>query len=99
PTPYADAHLAYAAPDPGRFHIPGHGGGPGADPKLVELAGETALRHDIPALIEGIDVGEHPTPFEQGQELAAGAWGAERSWYLVNGATQGNHAAILSLAH
>jgi arginine decarboxylase len=98
-TPYADALLAYAARDPGRFHIPGHGGGPGADPKLIELVGETGLRNDVPALIEGIDVGEHPTPFEQGQALAAEAWGARRSWYLINGASQGNHAAVMTLAH
>jgi len=98
-TPYLTALLEYAAREPGRFHIPGHKGGAGADPALVELVGETGLRHDIPALIEGIDVGPTPTPFEQGQQLAAEAWGARRSWYLVNGASQGNLAACLALAH
>src|SRR5947199_74198 len=33
-TPYLDALRAYAARDPGRFHVPGHKGGPGADPAL-----------------------------------------------------------------
>jgi arginine decarboxylase len=99
PTPYLSALLDYAARDAGRFHVPGHKGGIGADPSLVELVGHTALRHDIPALIEGIDVGPMPTPFEQGQRLAAEAWGARRSWYLINGASQGNHAACLALAH
>jgi arginine decarboxylase len=98
-TPYLDALIAYAARDPGRFHIPGHKGGTGADPALVALAGETALAHDIPALIEGIDWGPHPTPFERAQALAAEAWGARRSWFLVNGASQGNHAVCLALAH
>jgi arginine decarboxylase len=98
-TPYLTALLDYAARDPGRFHIPGHKGGDGADPALVDLVGEAGLRHDIPALIEGIDVGPTPTPFEQGQRLAAEAWGARRSWYLINGASQGNHAACLALAH
>ncbi len=97
-TPYVDALLAYAARDPDRLNIPGHKGGPGADPALAELAGEAALRNDVPALIEGIDVGVD-SPFQQAQRLAAEAWGAGRSWFLVNGASQGNHAACLALAH
>jgi len=98
-TPYLDALLAYAARDPGRFHIPGHKGGPGADPALRALVGTEGLAHDIPALIEGIDVGPHPTPFEQAQRLAADAWGAQRTWFLINGASQGNQAACMTLAH
>ena len=35
---------------PGRFHVPGHKGGAGADPGLVEALGERALALDIPAL-------------------------------------------------
>lgn len=97
-TPYLDAVLAYAARDPDRLNIPGHKGGPGADEGLLALAGEAALGHDIPALIEGIDVGPD-SPFQEAQRLAADAWGAERSWFLVNGASQGNHAACLTLAH
>lgn len=54
---------------------------------------------DIPALIEGIDAGVEPTPFEQAQALAAQAWGARRTWFLINGASQGNHVACLALAH
>jgi lysine decarboxylase len=98
-TPYLDALLSYAEREPGRFHVPGHKGGPGADPGLRALAGEAALSHDIPSLIEGIDVGREPTPFEQAQRLAAEAWGARRSWFLINGASQGNQAACLALAH
>lgn len=98
-TPYLDALLAYAARDPGRFHIPGHKGGPGADPGLRDLVGAEGLTHDIPALIEGVDVGPKPTPFEQAQRLAADAWAARRTWFLVNGASQGNQAACMTLAH
>jgi lysine decarboxylase len=98
-TPYLDALLAYAAREPARLNIPGHKGGSGADPALVELLGEAALRDDIPALIEGIDVGPPPTPFQRAQELAAEAWGARRSWFLHNGASQGNHAACFALRH
>ena len=98
-TPYLDALRAYAARDPGRFHVPGHKGGPGADPALRDALGPAALALDIPALTYGIDVGAEPTPFEQAQILAAEAWGARRAWFLVNGASQGNHVALLTLAH
>ena len=98
-TPYLDALRAYAARGPGRLHVPGHKGGPGADPRLREAVGEAALAIDIPALVYGIDAGPEPTPFQRAQELAARAFGARRSWFLVNGASQGNHVALLALAH
>ena len=96
--PYLEALRAYAARNPGRFHVPGHKGGPGADPQLREAIGDRALELDIPALTYGIDAGPAPTPFQQAQQLAAEAWGARRSWFLINGASQGNHAACLTLA-
>lgn len=98
-TPYLDALRAYAERGPGRFHVSGHKGGLGADPGLVEAFGERVLALDIPALMYGIDVGEEPTPFAQAERLAAEAWGARRTWWLVNGASQGNHVALLTLGH
>jgi arginine decarboxylase len=97
--PYLDALVEFAAREPGRFHVPGHKGGPGADPALLEAFGAGAFDLDIPALIEGIDVGEEPTPFQRAQTLAAEAWGARRSWFLVNGGSQGNHAACIAMRH
>jgi arginine decarboxylase len=79
--------------------VPGHKGGAGADPRLVEAIGDRALALDIPALMWGIDVGVEPTPFAEAQRLAAEAWGARRTWFLVNGASQGNHVALMTLAH
>src|SRR6476620_1948988 len=97
--PYLDALRAYAARDPGRLHVPGHKGGSGADPGLVEAIGERALEMDIPALTYGVDVGAEPTPFQEAQTLAAEAWGASRCWFLINGASQGNLVAGMTLAH
>jgi lysine decarboxylase len=98
-TPYLDALREYAARDPARLHVPGHKGGPGADPGLLDAIGERALSLDIPALTHGVDIGSEPTPFERSQRLAADAWGAARAWFLINGASQGNIAAALALAH
>jgi arginine decarboxylase len=98
-TPYLNALQEYAARRPGRFHVPGHKGGEAADPGLVDALGTGALDLDIPALTPGIDQGPEPTPFQQAQLMAADAWGARRTWFLVNGASQANHVALLTLAH
>ncbi len=97
--PYLEALSDYARRDPARLHVPGHKGGRGAEEQLLEALGEKALAMDIPALTYGIDIGPDPTPFERAQRLAAQAWGARRTWFLVNGASQGNIAAALALAH
>jgi lysine decarboxylase len=96
--PYLEALRAYANREPGRFHVPGHKGGRAASPELREAFGLQALRMDVPALTQGIDTGPEPTPFQQAQLLAADAWGARRTWFLINGASQGNHAACVTLA-
>jgi len=97
--PFVDALLAYAAREPGRFQVPGHKGGAGADPAMRELVGEAGMRNDVPSVTEGVDIGPEPTPFQRAQTLAAEAWGARRTWFLMNGASQGNHSTCLALAH
>jgi lysine decarboxylase len=96
--PYLDAVVAYGFRGPGRFHVPGHKGGPGADPGLRYALGDRALGIDIPQDIFGVDLGPKPTPYERAEALAAEAHGAARTWFLTNGATQGNHALCLALA-
>jgi arginine decarboxylase len=96
--PYLDALVAYGFRGSTRLHVPGHKGGAGADPGLRWALGERALLLDVPQDTEGIDMGPEPTPYAQAEELAASAYGAERSWFLTNGATQGNHALCLALA-
>jgi arginine decarboxylase len=96
--PYLDAIASYGFRGSVRFHVPGHKGGPGADPGLRNTMGDRALALDICQDIEGIDVGPSPTPYELAEELAATAYGAGRTWFLTNGATQGNHALCLALA-
>lgn len=96
--PYLEALQAYAARSPGRFHVPGHKGGMGTDSELLAALGANAMALDVPMVIHGIDVGPSPTPLEQAQTLAADAWGAKRTHFLTNGATQGNQAICLALA-
>src|SRR3954467_13545522 len=96
--PYLEAVVAYAFRAPARYHVPGHKGGPGADPGLRKAIGTDALAADVPQDIHGIDLGPSPTPYERAEGLAAEAYGADRSWFLTNGATQGNHVLCLARA-
>ena len=56
------------------------------------------LAADVPQDIHGIDLGPSPTPYERAELLAAEAFGAARTFFLTNGATQGNHTLCLALA-
>lgn len=77
--------------------MPGHKGGHGADPALRAHLPD-ALKYDIPRDMHGIDVGPYPMPADEAELLAAEAFGARQTWFLTNGATQGNHALALALA-
>ena len=96
--PYLEAVVAYGFRGSTRFHVPGHKGGAGADPGLRAALGWRRAGADIPQDIEGIDLGAAPTPYQRAEQLAAEAHGAARTWFLTNGATQGNHALRLALA-
>src|SRR3954468_13356679 len=96
--PYLDAVVAYAFRGTARYHVPGHKGGPGADPGLRKAIGTDGLAADIPQDIHGVDLGVSPPAYERAELLAAEAFGAARTFFLTNGATQGNHAFCLALA-
>jgi arginine/lysine/ornithine decarboxylase len=97
-SPYLDAVVGYGFRGPGRYHVPGHKGGPGADPGLRHALGDRALAVDVCPDIWGIDIGPQPSPYARAEALAAEAHGATRTWFLTNGATQGSHALCLALA-
>ena len=96
--PYLDAVVGYAFRGPARYHVPGHKGGPHADPGVRKAIGVDCLAADVPQDIHGIDLGPSPTPYERAEQLAAEAFGAARTFFLTNGATQGNHTLCLALA-
>ena len=96
-TPYADAVEDYSDAHNVRFHLPGHGGGTAGATAVDDFFGGRLAELDLMPMVDGIDLGESPTPLERSLRLAAEAWGARRTWFLTNGATQGNHLAVLAL--
>jgi arginine decarboxylase len=96
-TPYADALRAYTDDGWLRLGVPGHRGNVLGAPGVAGAFGAETVDLDISPMIEGIDKGAHPTPYEQSLALAADAWGARRTWFLTNGASQGNLVSIVAL--
>ncbi|MFI1150867.1 aminotransferase class I/II-fold pyridoxal phosphate-dependent enzyme [Streptomyces sp. NPDC020817] len=90
--PYADALLAHAGRDWLRLNVPGHAAAP--DSELCSAFGTRVPALDFPPLLDGLDLGED-TPLDEALELAARAWGARRTWFLTNGASQGNQIASM----
>ncbi|WP_336991347.1 aminotransferase class I/II-fold pyridoxal phosphate-dependent enzyme [Leucobacter sp. VD1] len=96
-TPYADAITAFGDSHPLSLMVPGHGNDPaGGAEHIAQLFGARVAQLDVPLLLEGIDAGEN-NPLQQSQELAADAWGARRSWFLTNGASQANRTAAIAV--
>ncbi|WP_405453538.1 aminotransferase class I/II-fold pyridoxal phosphate-dependent enzyme [Streptomyces erythrochromogenes] len=90
--PYAEAVLRHAGRDWLRLNVPGHAATPGSD--LAGFFGARITALDFPPLLDGIDLGPD-TPLDRALELAAEAWGARRTWFLTNGASQGNQIASM----
>ncbi|WCD85016.1 Arginine decarboxylase [Streptomyces xanthophaeus] len=90
--PYAEALLAHAGRDWLRLNVPGHAASPGSD--LADWFGPGVTALDFPPLLDGIDLGSG-TPLDEALDLAADAWGARRTWFLTNGASQGNQIASM----
>ncbi len=95
-TPILEALLEYRRQGTVRLHMPGHKGGPGADPILRHGLGGKALALDVTG-VEGMDDLHQPGGIiREAQELASMAFGADHSFFLVNGTSAGVHAMILA---
>jgi lysine decarboxylase len=78
------------------FDVPGHKGGRG-NKKLTDFLGEACLKNDVNSM-KPLDNLCHPVSvIKQAQELAADAFGAENSIFIVNGATGAVQAMVMSV--
>lgn len=78
------------------FHMPGHKQMPARNRQLAQMWGDGLFRSDL-SEIGGLDYLHAPkSTLAQAQRLAAEAFGADFTFFLVNGSTAGNHASLLS---
>ena len=95
-TPLLDALTAYRNQSPAYFRIPGHRYERGISPRWLEQVGGAIFGYDL-SEAEGLDDLHNPQGvIREAQELAAEAFGADHTYFLVNGTTCGNEAMILS---
>ena len=81
-----------------QFHIPGHTKGKAIFKDFRKLIGEKALSLDTTDEFDNLGT-LHPAtgPIKEAQELAAQAFGARKTFFLLNGSTAGNLAIAMAL--
>ena len=81
-----------------QFHIPGHTKGKAIFKDFRKLIGEKALNVDTTDEFDNLGT-LHPAtgPIKKAQELAAEAFGAKKTFFLLNGSTAGNLALAMAL--
>jgi len=96
-TPYYSGLLAYIAKHRASFHMPGHKRGRGVHPDFKAFLGENVFLLDLTE-VQGVDYLHKPTGIlREAMDLLADAYGAKESFFLVNGSTVGNQAALMAV--
>ena len=89
--PIIDALQTYGTTRTIPFSTPGHKRGAGLDRDLRELLGSQFGAADV-----WLNTADHDRSVRLAEDLAARTWGAERSFFLVNGSSSGNQAFLLA---
>ncbi|CAF3441455.1 unnamed protein product [Rotaria socialis] len=80
------------------FHMPGHKGTKEHHPMLLDYFGCNLNAADLVEINQNIDYLHSPKgALLKAQKLAAAAYGADETFFLINGSTVGNMAAIMSV--
>ncbi|MEO0968612.1 MAG: aminotransferase class I/II-fold pyridoxal phosphate-dependent enzyme, partial [Cyanobacteria bacterium J06639_18] len=95
-TPLLDTLWEYANKPHAPFYTPGHKLGKGISSQLKEYFGQAVFKADLPELTDLDNLFAPGGVIQEAQQLAAEAFGASHTWFLVNGSTCGIEAAILA---
>lgn len=99
-TPFLDNLLHEQQAGITSFHMPGHKHAFPTHPDLGEYWGNDLFRADLVEINGSVDYLHAPKgSLLEAQRLAAHAFGADQTFFLINGSTVGNLAAIMSTAH
>ncbi|MGM0897670.1 MAG: aminotransferase class I/II-fold pyridoxal phosphate-dependent enzyme [Bacillota bacterium] len=96
-TPLFDALLKHRNRHPIQFHIPGHKKGQGVDPAFREFVGDNILSIDLINIAPLDDLHSPKGAIKQAQELAAQAFGADHTFFSVQGTSGAIMTMILSV--
>ena len=95
-TPLLSALLALVNRVDAPFYSPGHKRGVGIGSSLADFWGNAVFQSDLPELPELDNLFAPQGVIHSAQVLAAEAFGAEQTWFLINGSSCGIVAAILA---
>jgi len=94
--PYYAALQSYVDTGVIPFHVPGHCQGRGSPEPFRSFIRQHGLAADITQVLGMDDIHAPRTEVKLAQELAADAYGADHTFFLINGSSAGNHAMILA---
>ncbi|WP_245208780.1 aminotransferase class I/II-fold pyridoxal phosphate-dependent enzyme [Gottfriedia endophytica] len=92
-TPLFSSLLEHSKKNPIQFHIPGHKKGQGMDPEFRDFIGENALSIDLINIAPLDDLHQPKAAIKKAQDLAAKAFGADHTFFSV----QGTSGAIMTM--
>ncbi|MEI5906013.1 aminotransferase class I/II-fold pyridoxal phosphate-dependent enzyme [Bacillus spongiae] len=92
-TPLFTGLVEHSQKNPVQFHIPGHKKGTGMDPKFRDFIGENALSIDLINIGPLDDLHQPKGMIKAAQDLAAEAFGADYTFFSV----QGTSGAIMTM--
>ncbi|MBV8364667.1 MAG: aminotransferase class I/II-fold pyridoxal phosphate-dependent enzyme [Candidatus Eremiobacteraeota bacterium] len=94
--PYFQALLDYVDAGVIPFHTPGHKQGVGMDRAFREFVGDNIASIDLTPMPGIDDLLQPKESILEAQRLAAAAYGADRTYFLINGSTSGNQCMLMS---
>jgi len=94
--PYFQALLDYVDSGVLPFHTPGHVQGNGMDLAFREFVGDNICAIDLTPMPGIDDLLQPVAAIKEAQELAALAWGADHTFFLINGSTSGNQCMMMT---
>ncbi|MBE6183654.1 aminotransferase class I/II-fold pyridoxal phosphate-dependent enzyme [Heyndrickxia ginsengihumi] len=98
-TPLYTGLLRHVSRNPIQFHIPGHKAGNGVDPEFRQFIGENIFKLDL-INIEPLDDLHSPHGIiMHAQQLAAEAFGADHTFFSVQGTSGAIMTMVMSVCH
>lgn len=97
-TPLLDAITEFIETKPAYFRIPGHRLERGISQRWTDKVGKEIFAYDVTETPFTDDLHSPEGAIKEAEELLKELYGADKSFFLVNGTTCGNEAMILSAA-
>jgi len=97
--PIIEALQSYIADGTVRFHMPGHKGKQIVDNLLNDFLGNQVFAADVTNVPGMDDLHQTHGVIREAQALAAAAFGADNSYFLVNGSSCGLQALVMTICN